>query len=1740
MKRKVALLMATLMAGSSLSGSYVSAASVEGIAEENIQTEDVALESTGGEPADESTLNGESLDWTGEGGYFQEDAWEEEEDIAEDGIVTEDDPYTEEEQVIEEPVQFMMEKGAEVQENEPEEGEDTESESKREYDCSALPGDETLLPGWTYDISSTGRVGVRDAEDQDWNWIDVAITRVAVIEGNKTLRYESDVPGEVALRDGQYHLDIAEDAEGKTARLAITWSDGTVEHTYEVQLTIAQERYDTGFDFPSGTNQVLPGETLDITTSLYHYWNNPEDGLVEEYYISVDEDGIDNESVRVTVDEEDQKTLHVKADPNAEPGGVEIPIHYLIKNGEEEKEVGQERIYVDICNDFWTIEMDEELNALMDRCHLGDVIDFNEVEITAKHWVTDPEDDTARMILDPDQDEIRYQIEYDDEVWELQEQEEGSDADLPVLKRVKNGNTRMLITAEKNYAEEGDEPDWQWVKDREIWFNGISYELHLNPGNEEENRIFYGERSEVESVWIDWMDLYDLKDYEIEWKVEQYTDGEPDDKVTCVEGAVYSDGTENDNTRYVLTPVDTFESTGDVHIRVQATVVKNGVEVVSEDTDLHVLPTETDLGSLPQDMVLLPGWGDTLESEYWIWVRDARHPDGDSVQVQVSKVQIEDEKGLLSGEVDEDGFLEPDEYGNYPLNVREYNTKVQQGIVKVSYNYSDGVADEHMSVSGKGEFTIYVDAQKFSTGYELENGNNQLLPGTETTVTTSLFREWYDIDEDSYGGEEIPNYTLEVEDTWNPDLIDVTVDGHKLHVTAKDMEGDTEIPVSYLLDGEVVGKEWIYISVYNEFWTVEPSYLQKDGKDFQPLVGETIDFSEMNIQTLFWNKDQKDGQPETEVQYRVEYDPNAWELVSDNEKVDGEDGVVEGLPILRRLESWGSEIRVIAEKNFAEEGEDDRWEEVARRCYWFNDYNYQTEFTYRMGDYDLNYGRIYTDGQELNISLAIDPELTDKAEVEWYLRNEEGNRLDSEEVALKTDSEHPLQATVSYIGEEPDQRSLDGFILGAIVWEGEREVANPEEWIGIRDVDRDFMQIHQLLYFTTDTMDEMKFGKDQTWAFYREDSTAPNGEETEVIVTGVTECRDDEDKLLDIKTTEDGITIIPKDKKQPGDTEIELQLAYAEDNTDAGSWSVPVWIGASLNIFDEILYESVSGDTDLLPGQTLKVIPVIKTYSRKDGDFVTEPLYEGSDYVVDYDYDPNMLEYDEETQLFTAKQRGETWITIRILNPEDREEEVAASHNLSVWINGSYSKAELTESGEKMLTAGGAKVELPYKVRQYSITCPEGQDQDFADVILENQEERPALHISYENGKILAALDENADLKKGEKKEAYLDLAFLDEEGNTITNKICMVTLHRHDMQNMIDRNATCIEAGSQHQECSVCGEKEASTVIPATGHSFGSYVVTKPSGCTENGVKTRSCTICGKTETMTIPSRGGHSFGAYKVTKAATLFEQGTETQTCTVCGYAQSRTIAKLQGTIRLTTGKLPLQVKKSVQLSRIVTGMTSGDYIASCSSSNPKAATVTNNGTVSGKAAGTTVITIRLASGVEAQVTVTVQKKAVATTSIGNVSKTWNAKIGEKYQLNPVISPVTTTDKVTYTSSNKKVATVSSRGLITAKKAGTAKITVKSGKKKYTITVKVAAPQPTGISGVPGTKSLKKGKSFTIKSKLTPSGATAKITYTSSNKKVATVNSKGKVTAKGKGTAVITVKAGSITRTCTVTVK
>lgn len=331
--------------------------------------------------------------------------------------------------------------------------------------------------------------------------------------------------------------------------------------------------------------------------------------------------------------------------------------------------------------------------------------------------------------------------------------------------------------------------------------------------------------------------------------------------------------------------------------------------------------------------------------------------------------------------------------------------------------------------------------------------------------------------------------------------------------------------------------------------------------------------------------------------------------------------------------------------------------------------------------------------------------------------------------------------------------------------------------------------------------------------------------------------------------------------------------------------------------------------------------------------------------------------------------------------------------------------------------------------------------------------------------------------------------------------------------------------------------------------HSWITKNVIKKATCTAAGSKVENCASCDATRTVTIPAKG-HTV-VKDAAVAPTVFADGkTEGSHCSVCGTVleKQNTIAKVPATIYLTASSLKMKTGQSTTAFK-ATGFSEGDYVTAVTSNKPGTVKVTNvnkNGTfklTAGKKKGSAVVTVTLASKKTASFKVTVQKAAVKTTKITTTTKSLTLAKGATYKKlasSIAVTPITSKEKVTYSSSNKKVATVSSKGVIKAKKAGTAKITVKSGKKKVVVTVKVTGVKTTNLSGVPAAKNVSKGKSFKIKAIATPKNTDEKITFKSSNKKVATVTSKGVVKGLKKGAATITVQSGSKKMTCKVTVK
>lgn len=206
----------------------------------------------------------------------------------------------------------------------------------------------------------------------------------------------------------------------------------------------------------------------------------------------------------------------------------------------------------------------------------------------------------------------------------------------------------------------------------------------------------------------------------------------------------------------------------------------------------------------------------------------------------------------------------------------------------------------------------------------------------------------------------------------------------------------------------------------------------------------------------------------------------------------------------------------------------------------------------------------------------------------------------------------------------------------------------------------------------------------------------------------------------------------------------------------------------------------------------------------------------------------------------------------------------------------------------------------------------------------------------------------------------------------------------------------------------------------------------------------------------------------------------------------------------------------------------------------SSNKKVVTVSSSGKLTAKGKGTATITVTGAdSKIKVKVKITVKEIAVTKVKITTASK--SIYVGAKLQLKAKVTPSDATKKtVTWKSSDTSVATVNKSGKVTAKKAGKCTITATAGGKKatYQLTVKVIPVSSVTLNR--SSLSMTEGNKATLTATVKPSNAgNKKVTYKSSNTSVATVDSKGNVTAKSAGKAVITATAGGKKDTCSVTV-
>ena len=259
------------------------------------------------------------------------------------------------------------------------------------------------------------------------------------------------------------------------------------------------------------------------------------------------------------------------------------------------------------------------------------------------------------------------------------------------------------------------------------------------------------------------------------------------------------------------------------------------------------------------------------------------------------------------------------------------------------------------------------------------------------------------------------------------------------------------------------------------------------------------------------------------------------------------------------------------------------------------------------------------------------------------------------------------------------------------------------------------------------------------------------------------------------------------------------------------------------------------------------------------------------------------------------------------------------------------------------------------------------------------------------------------------------------------------------------------------------------------------------------------------------------------------------------------ETTTVSEQDSSEEQTSTSVQLSEDKSTATEPTVTEPVPGESETSETSTTVTEPLVTETETSSTEPSTVTEPTVTVPTTTQPTTVKPVEPKVVKVKKV-KLSKTilHLSKKGKSKTLKVKITPSNATNKkVKWSTSNKKVAKVNQSGKVTAKGIGacTVRATARDGSKKYAKCLVVVGQYVKGIE-LPKSVVINRGSKVKLKAKITNKKAAYKaVNWTTSNKKVATVNTNGKVTAKAKGKCTIkaTAKDGSKkTAKCKITVR
>lgn len=352
----------------------------------------------------------------------------------------------------------------------------------------------------------------------------------------------------------------------------------------------------------------------------------------------------------------------------------------------------------------------------------------------------------------------------------------------------------------------------------------------------------------------------------------------------------------------------------------------------------------------------------------------------------------------------------------------------------------------------------------------------------------------------------------------------------------------------------------------------------------------------------------------------------------------------------------------------------------------------------------------------------------------------------------------------------------------------------------------------------------------------------------------------------------------------------------------------------------------------------------------------------------------------------------------------------------------------------------------------------------------------------------------------------------------------------------------TCTTVNGKTAKCKVTVQ------TPTTGVSLNTQSVSiyetqtykltatvKPSGASNKSVVWTS-----NNESVATVSKKGTVTGVKKGVAIITCTTKDTgKSESCVVTVKGR----VKVKG-ISLNKSSKAVYKGSTYQLKATFTPSNASNQKIIWTSTDPDVAVVSSSGKVTAVKNGKATIYAITQDGNYTDVCKITVKTHAASVKLNAKSKT--IYIGKTYTLKATVSPSTATNKnVKWKSSDKSVASVNSKGVVTAKKAGTATITCTTEDGSYKATCKIKVTKFYKVKSISLNKksvSIEGGEKYQLKAKFNPTYASEQgTTWKSSNSRIVKVYSSGKIKGLKKGTATITCtsKSGKKTATCKVKV-